>query len=132
MTRMLVTVLLYALATAPGSAQNTVSQELLALSEDQRNAAFTRLLQASDRDCDQVIRTLFVSDGLGLDDWEALCRNRTSYSLSLPGEWDASITVLSCGSPFRPPAKIKKPRKCRKHFSNPDMPPRDQTAWLGM
>jgi hypothetical protein len=96
MTRMLVTVLLYALATAPGSAQNTVSQELLALSEDQRNAAFTRLLQASDRDCDQVIRTLFAGDGLGLDDWEALCRNRTSYSLSVPGEWDASITVLSC------------------------------------
>jgi hypothetical protein len=92
---MLVTVLLYALATAPGSAQNTVSQELLALSEDQRNAAFTRLLQASDRDCDQVIRTLFAGDGLGLDDWEALCRNRTSYSLSVPGEWDASITVLS-------------------------------------
>jgi hypothetical protein len=88
MIRMLVTVLLlYALATAPGP---------LALSEDQRNAAFTRLLQASDRNCDQVIRTLFVGDGLGLDDWEALCRNQASYSLSVPGEWDASITVLSC------------------------------------
>jgi hypothetical protein len=37
-----------------------------------------------------------VGDGLGLDDWEALCRNRASYSLSVPGEWDASITVLSC------------------------------------
>jgi hypothetical protein len=96
MTRMLFTVLFYALATASGSAQNTVSQELLALSEDQRNAAFTRLLQASDRNCDQVTKTLFVGDGLGLDDWEALCRNRTSYSLSVPGEWDASITVLSC------------------------------------
>jgi hypothetical protein len=96
MTRMLFTVLFYALATASGSAQNTVSQELLALREDQRNAAFTRLLQASDRNCGQVTRTLFVGDGLGLDDWEALCRNRTSYSLSVPGEWDASITVLSC------------------------------------
>jgi hypothetical protein len=96
MTRMLFTVLFYALATASGSAQNTVSQELLALSEDQRNAAFTRLLQASDRNCGQVTRTLFVGDGLGLDDWEALCRNRTSYSVSVPGEWDASITVLSC------------------------------------
>jgi hypothetical protein len=96
MTRMLITMLLYALATASGSAQNTVSQGLLALSEDQRNAAFTRLLQASDKNCDQVIRTLFVGDGLGLDDWKALCSNRASYSLSIPGEWDASITVLSC------------------------------------
>jgi hypothetical protein len=96
MTRMLVTVLLCALATAPASAQNTVSQELLTLTEDQRNAAFTRLLQASDRNCDQVIKTLFVGDELSLDGWEALCRNRASYSLSVPGEWDASITVLSC------------------------------------
>jgi hypothetical protein len=89
-------VLLYALAIVPGFAQNKISQELLVLTEDQRNLAFTRLLQASDMNCDQVIRTLFVMDGLGLDNWEALCRNGTSYSLTVPGEWDASITVLSC------------------------------------
>ena len=95
MTRLLLTVLLCALGAAQASAQNTVSQELLAHSDEQRNDAFTRLLRASDRECDQVIRTLFVGAVLGLDDWEALCRNRHSYSLSVPAEWDAAITVLS-------------------------------------
>ena len=58
MTWLLFTMLLCALGTAQASAQNTVSQELLELSEDERNAAFTRLLRASDQNCDQVIRTL--------------------------------------------------------------------------
>jgi hypothetical protein len=75
--------LLCAFGTAQASAQNEVSQELLELSEDQRNAAFTRLLRASDLKCDQVVRTLFAGAVLGLDDWEALCRNRNSYSLNL-------------------------------------------------
>ena len=52
------TMLLCALGTAQASAQNAVSQELLELSEDQRNAAFIRLLRASDQKRDQVVRTL--------------------------------------------------------------------------
>lgn len=96
MTRLSFILLLCALVPLQASAQNTVSQELLELSEDQRNAAFTRILRASGEECDQVIRTLFVGAVLGLDDWEALCRNRSSYSLSLPAEMDAAITVLSC------------------------------------
>ena len=76
------TILLCALGTAQASAQNAVSQELLELSEDQRSAAFPRLLRASDQKRDQVIRTLFAGAVLGLDDWEALCRSRNSYSLN--------------------------------------------------
>jgi hypothetical protein len=54
------------------------------------------MLRASGEKCDQVIRTLSVDAIFGLDEWEALCRNRNSYSLSLPAEMDAAITVLSC------------------------------------
>jgi hypothetical protein len=50
------------------------------LSEDERNVAFTRLLQMSNEKCDKVIRTLF-SSALSIDDWEALCRDRHSYSI---------------------------------------------------
>jgi hypothetical protein len=96
MTRLSVISLLCALVPLQASAQNTVSQELLELSEEQRNAAFARLLRASEQNCDQVIRTLFVGALLGLDGWEVLCRNRNSYSLTLPAEWDAAITVLNC------------------------------------
>jgi hypothetical protein len=39
--------------------ENHVGQIFLALSEDDRNAAFTHLLQGSSEKCDRVIRTLF-------------------------------------------------------------------------
>jgi hypothetical protein len=88
--------LLYALGIAQASAQNRVSQELLELAENQRNAAFTRILRASGEECDHVIRTLFVGAIFELDGWEVMCRNRNAYSLSLPAEMEAAITVLSC------------------------------------
>jgi hypothetical protein len=70
----------------------------LAVSEGERNAAFTRLLQESNAKCDRVIRTLFRGTALGLDDWEVLCRDRNSYSLTimLTPELDASIEFASC------------------------------------
>ena len=97
MTRLLFTTLLCVLGTAPASAQNTVSQELLAVSEDQRNAAFTLMLRDSNRRCDHVIRTQFNGTVLGVDGWEALCRDRNSYSLSVLAELNETIiTSLSC------------------------------------
>ena len=69
---------LCALASSQATAQNDTSQILLALSEEERNAAFTRLLQESNEKCDRVLRTLFNGAALGLDSWEALCRDRNS------------------------------------------------------
>jgi hypothetical protein len=95
--RLLFTTLLCALGTTQVSAQNVVSQRLLELDEDERNASFTLILKDSDRRCDQVIRTLFNGTVLGVDEWEALCKDRNSYSLSVieePGE--ATITSLTC------------------------------------
>ena len=75
MTRLLLATLLCALGTTQASAQNVVSQGLLDLDDDERNAYFTLILKESDRRCDQVIRTLFTGTLLGVDEWEALCKD---------------------------------------------------------
>ena len=43
------------------TAQNNASQILLALSEDERNVAFTRLMQESNEKCDRVLRTYLTA-----------------------------------------------------------------------
>ena len=83
MTRLMFTALLCALGTAQASSQNVVSQQFLELDDDLRNAAFTLMLRDSNRKCNQVIRTLFNGTVLGVDEWEALCRDRNSYSISV-------------------------------------------------
>jgi hypothetical protein len=99
-TRLLSIILLCVLASSRASAQNDASQGLLALSEDDRNAALTYLLQGSSEKCDRVIRTLFNGTALGLDNWEVLCRDRNSYSLSIPPGVNADIELVSCRELF--------------------------------
>jgi hypothetical protein len=96
MIRLLFVIPLCALASSEATAQNKASQILLALSEDERNAAVTRLLQGSNEKCDRVIRTLFNGTELGLDEWEALCRDQNSYSLIIPPELSAGIELVNC------------------------------------
>jgi hypothetical protein len=78
------------------TAQNNVSQTLLGLSDEQRNETFTYLLQDSNAKCDRVIRTLFNGATSELDVWEALCRDRNSYSLSILPEPNADVELVSC------------------------------------
>ena len=97
MTRLLLATLLCALGTTQASAQTVVSQGLLELDDDERNASFTLMLRDSDRRCDQVIRTLFTGSVLGVDEWEALCKDRNAYSISVLVEPDeTTITSLTC------------------------------------
>ena len=56
---LLVTSVLCAIDTAQAFAQHKFSQQLLELEEADRNTFFTMLLRASNKRCDQVIRTLF-------------------------------------------------------------------------
>ena len=94
---LLFTTLLYALGVAQASAQNAVSQRLLELDDAQRNAAFTIMLNESNRRCDQVMRTLFSGRILGVDEWEAACNDQNAYSVSVLSESnEAIITSLSC------------------------------------
>ena len=95
----LFTMLLCAVGPTQASAQNEISQQLLELDQDQRNAAFTRMLWDTKRKCDHVIRTLFNAGYVDVDDWEVLCRDRRSYSISVLVELelhDTIITSLSC------------------------------------
>ncbi len=96
MMRLLSTTLLCALGAAQASAQTAVSQQLLELDDGERNAAFTLMLRDS-RKCDQVVRTLFKGTVLDVDEWEAMCRDRRSYSFSFVAEPDETvITFVSC------------------------------------
>ena len=92
----LLAMLLCALGTTQTSAQNEISQQILEMDEDDRNIMFTLLLRGNNQKCDQVIRTLFKGDFLIMDEWEALCRDRHSYSFIVPGGSEATITSLSC------------------------------------
>lgn len=96
MTRLLFVMPLCALASSHATAQNTASQILLELGEDERNAAFTHLLRERNENCDRVIRTLFNGTALGLDGWEVLCRDRNSYALSIPPAVNADVQLVSC------------------------------------
>jgi hypothetical protein len=94
MIRLLFVIPLCALASLQATAQNEASQILLTLSEYERNAAVTRLLR--NEKCDRVIRTLFNGTELGMDEWEALCHDRNSYSFIIPPELSAGIELVPC------------------------------------
>jgi hypothetical protein len=97
MTRLLFTTLWCALGTVQAFAQSEVSQRLLELDDDERNAAFTLMLRDTNRKCDQVTRTLFNGTLLGVDEWEAMCRDRNAYLFSILAEPNETIvTSLSC------------------------------------
>ncbi len=96
MIRLLFTALLCVLASSQATAQNWLSQALLELNEGQRNETFTYLLRDSNAKCDRVIRTLFNGSTVELDDWEVLCRDRNSYSLTITPEQTAHIELVSC------------------------------------
>jgi len=96
MRRLLPAILVCTVISWQATAQNKVSQTLLELSEDERNETFTRLVQDHPAKCDKVIRTLFNGTTVELDDWEVLCRDRNSYSLSIPPEPNADVDLLNC------------------------------------
>jgi hypothetical protein len=97
MLRLLFTMLLCAVGTAQVAAQTAITQQWLELDDDERNAAFTLMLRDSHRKCDQVVRTLFRGTVLGMDEWEAMCRDRRSYSFTVLVELDETmITFVSC------------------------------------
>ena len=94
--RRLVVGLFLILCTAPALAQNVVSQHLFSVGEEGRNATFMHLLQEYGEKCDVVIRTLFNGSIIDVDNWEALCGDRNSYSFGIPADQDAPVTLVSC------------------------------------
>jgi hypothetical protein len=93
---LLATTLLCAFDMAHAFAQHELSQQLSEMDEADRNTFFTMLLRSSNKQCDQVIRTMFNAAFLGMDEWEVLCRDHNSYSLNVPADPDATITSFHC------------------------------------
>jgi hypothetical protein len=118
MVRLLFTTVVCALTSLPAGAQNKISETFLELGEEERNEAFTGLLRDGDAKCDRVIRTLFNGAISDLDVWEALCRDRNSYSLTITSDPNADIALVSCRE-LRATSKMllgkagKKPTGCR-------------------
>jgi hypothetical protein len=80
----------------PPQLPNERSKQLLEMDEADRNTFFTMVLRANNKQCNQVIRTIFGDAFLGFDEWEALCKDRNSYSLKVAADPDATITSLHC------------------------------------
>jgi hypothetical protein len=97
MSRLLFATVFWALGIAQALAQSEMTQRLLELEDDERNAAFTLILRDSSRKCDQVTRTLFNGTVLGVDEWEAMCRDQNAYSLSVLAQRNETIiNAVSC------------------------------------
>jgi hypothetical protein len=121
MTRLLFALLLCGFGALLASAQNGGSHRFLELDDAERNEAFTLMLRDSSRKCDRVIRTLFNGTVLGVDEWEALCRDRNSYSIGVLEEVDDAIVAeLSCRELLATSKRLlhragsrSKPARCR-------------------
>src|SRR5262245_22268788 len=97
MLRLLFATMFWTLGIAQALAQSQVTQRLLELEDEERNAALTLILRDSNRKCDEVIRTLFKGTVVGLDKWEAMCRDRNAYSLSVLAQGNETIiNTVSC------------------------------------
>jgi len=46
-----------------------------------------------------VVRTLFKGTVLGVDEWEALCKDRNAYSISVLTEQGETIIITKNGTP---------------------------------
>jgi hypothetical protein len=83
-------------ATVHAAAQNTTSRDLMAATEQRRNAAFLKILRSTGDPCDRVVQTqydAFVGDS---DDWEAKCNDGGHYAVSISANPNKQARVLNC------------------------------------
>jgi hypothetical protein len=101
----------------PASGQNSVSQGLLSSSEEDRNAEFTSVLRENGNKCDEVFRTLFNGSIGDMDNWEARCKDRNSYSLGVLAHSDAPVMIANCRDLLAVSAMMLKMAKSKVHPS---------------
>jgi hypothetical protein len=121
--RVSVAVILLISCTVPASAQNFVSQSLLSWSEEERNAEFTSVLRENGNTCDEVLRSSFNGSIGDLDNWEARCKDRNSYSLNVVTRPDVPVMIANCRNLLALSAMMLKMAKSRVH------PSACQTEW---
>jgi hypothetical protein len=83
-------------ATSTARAQNTTSRDLMAATEQRRNAAFLKILKSAGDACDRVVQTQFDAWVGESDDWEAKCNDGGHYAISIQADPNKQARVLNC------------------------------------
>jgi hypothetical protein len=99
------------------SAQNSISRGLISSGEEDRNAEFTSVLRENGNKCDEVVSTLFNGSIGEMDNWEARCKDRNSYSLSVLTYPDAPAMIANCRDLLAVSAMMLKMAKSKMHPS---------------
>jgi hypothetical protein len=92
-----VSLLVMTIYASPAQAQNQHSVKILALTEIQRNALWTVVLNRSGEKCDRVVRTMFQGGTKDRDDsWSVGCADGNEYSAGLSGDAAGATRFLGC------------------------------------
>lgn len=76
---------------------NPAHQQLIRLTDAERNTMFTRYVQASHEKCDRVTRNFYQgSDNRDRVYWNVRCRDGHAYVIQLLNDTQGSTRILSC------------------------------------
>src|SRR5690242_10916814 len=75
---------------------NEANEKLVAMSEQDRHAAFTEHLKKNQRDCDAVERSMLLNDDEKRALWSVACRSGTSYGVTIWADPKMQPYVVSC------------------------------------
>jgi hypothetical protein len=95
MKRLIVTIMLLAVSGFESLA-NEQNQKLLALSEEDRNAAFADAARKAG-DCDRVVHSMQLNDDTGKNMlWSVGCQNQKTYAVTVYADPKFGLFAVSC------------------------------------
>jgi len=83
-------------ATVASLAQNATSRELMAATEQRRNAEFLKILRSTNDRCDRVVQTQYDAWLGDSDDWEVKCLDGGHYAVAIHADPKRQARVLNC------------------------------------
>jgi len=94
----LLIVIIGMLLTGPAWA-NPTHDLVQQMSDEARNAYFTKVLQDAGERCDEATRTMFQRRGNSGDAvWNVACRNKQSYSVVIHSDAKGSTMITDCAT----------------------------------
>lgn len=78
---------------------NPTHDRLQQMSDQDRNAYFTKVLQDTGERCDEATRTAFQRRGNSGDAvWNVACRNKKAYSIVIHNDTKGSTMITDCAT----------------------------------
>jgi len=78
---------------------NPTHDRLELMSDQDRNAYFTKVLQGSGERCDEATKNVFQRRGNSGDAvWNVACRNKKSYSIVIHNDTKGSTLITDCAT----------------------------------